>query len=81
MAVSSTKEALNGVRDTLTTAQLGFNDFLHGKSQAQKMAGLRNAIVWGRTVTQSLHHIKTFEREKYEKWYQPWKFKLENNLT
>ena len=78
MPISSTKEALAGVRSTLATARLGLSDFTRGKSEVQRMAGLRNTIVWGRAVTQSLHHLKTFEGTKYETWYEPWRHRLES---
>ena len=52
-------------------AALGLEDFQQGTTPARRLAGIRNAVVWGRAVTNVLEHIRTFERDAFNAWYAP----------
>jgi hypothetical protein len=50
-------------------ARLGLEDFLRGDRPKRRAAGLRNVIVWGRSVTFVLQNIRTFKRDTFDSWY------------
>jgi hypothetical protein len=77
MPHSSLEEALKGATDTLRMAQVALEDFRYGTTQSRRTAGLMNTIVWARNVTQSLHQIRTFKRDQYNEWYEPFHAELE----
>jgi hypothetical protein len=63
----------------LDTARVGLDDFIHAATPARRLAGLRNAVVWGRAVTNVLQNIKTFDRERFARWYEPRQAVLREN--
>jgi hypothetical protein len=56
---------------TLDTARIGLEDFLHGQTPGRRLAGLRNVVVFGRAVTNVLQNIRTLDRERFDRWYEP----------
>lgn len=71
MAYASVSEVLSSARSTLETAQLGLDSFLHGNTEAHRTAGLRNAIVFGRAVTNVLQNLRSvLEKVSFDSWYE-----------
>lgn len=66
----STQKILNEADDTLFTARLGLEN-LQGSEPKKNMAGLRNAIVFGRAVTNVLQNLRSTEGKEFDIWYQP----------
>ncbi len=72
MGYTSANEVLTEARMTLETARLGLDDFLHGVTEARRTAGLRNVIVWGRSVTNVLQNLRTIiGKQAFDSWYEP----------
>ena len=72
MGYTSANEVLTEARRTLETARLGLDDFLRGDTEARRTAGLRNVIVWGRSVTNVLQNLRTvIEKQAFDSWYEP----------
>lgn len=58
------------VDDTLKTARLGFGD-LTGGEQSRRMSGLRNLVVFGRSVTFTLQTLRgVISRAEFDAWYE-----------
>jgi hypothetical protein len=64
------EEVLARANDTLFTAQLGF-EHVKGQDPRARLAGLRNVVVFGRSVTNVLQNLRSIE-PKFEEWYQPY---------
>lgn len=80
MGHDSLASVLREAQTTLETAELGLEDFLQGNRPARRIAGLRNAIVFGRAVTNVLQNIKTFERDNFDQWYAPHQREMRENV-
>lgn len=76
---SSVTSVLDEARATLDAAMVGLDDFIHGATPARRVAGLRNAVVWGRAVTNVLQNVRTFERQRFDSWYEPRQAALRDN--
>lgn len=63
----ATKEILNRAEEILRTAELGMSDMGGNRSQ-RRLSGLRNVIVFGRSVTWVLQNLKG-KQEGFEDWY------------
>lgn len=59
---------LRRVEETLLTARHGLED-LTGPNRNRRMSGLRNLIVFGRSVTWVLQNLKTPVGPAFETWY------------
>ncbi len=57
-------------RETLDTAALGLHDF-EGADPARRMVGLRNLVVFGRSVTFVLQTLRRVDRVRFDAWYAP----------
>ncbi|MDJ0951653.1 MAG: hypothetical protein QNJ94_22310 [Alphaproteobacteria bacterium] len=66
----TTESILKEAEDTLYTAELGLK-LVKGKNPKQRMAGLRNLVVFGRAVTNVLQNLRSTEGDAFDKWYQP----------
>jgi hypothetical protein len=68
-------EVLRRAQDTLFTAQLGLE---HVKSQnpRARLAGLRNVVVFGRSVTNVLQNLRSLKQD-FDDWYQPYVKEME----
>jgi hypothetical protein len=64
----STISVLTRADDILSTAKLGFED-LQSKNKARRYSGLRNLIVFGRSVTFVLQNLSSIE-PGFEEWYE-----------
>ena len=66
----STSSVLQRTEETLYTAMLGLKA-LESSDPRERMAGLRNLIVFGRAVTNVLQNLRSIEPE-FESWYSPY---------
>ncbi len=60
MALRTAEQILKEAEDTLYTAELGLC-LMKGRNPKQRMAGLRNLVVFGRAVTNVLQNLRTTE--------------------
>lgn len=67
-AKSEIEAVLRRVEETLLTAHHGLDD-LKGPNRTRRMTGLRNLIVFGRSVTWVLQNLKTPVGPAFEAWY------------
>lgn len=68
--MSETPESvINNANETLRTAKLGLKDFL-GEDPSHRIAGFRNAVVFGRAVTNVLEHLRS-KVDDFDDWYKP----------
>lgn len=61
---------LKQVRDTLETAKQGYADYV-GYDGSRKLAGLRNFVVFGRSVSFALQNLRTPCGDRFDQWYAP----------
>ena len=65
--------------ETLQTAKFGYEDL---KDKRRRMSGLRNLIVFGRSVTFVLQNLKTpVGAETFDRWYKPIQEKLKSDVV
>ena len=64
----SRRNVLQSARDTLRTAELGLRDLQSGPAD-RRLAGLRNAVVFGRAVTNVLENLRSRHAE-FDSWYK-----------
>ncbi len=64
--------------ETLQTAKHGYEDLI-GKNKNRKFSGLRNLIVFGRSVTWVLQNLRSVIKEEFEHWYEPEQEKMKND--
>lgn len=69
---------LNRVDETLKTAQHGLDDLINGNRE-RRMTGLRNLIVFGRSVTFVLQNLRSVIPGEFDNWYEPVQKTLEND--
>jgi len=82
MGYTSANEVLTEARMTLETARLGLDDFLHGDTEARRTAGLRNVIVWGRSVTNVLQNLRSvIGKQAFNSWYEPKQIEMQADQT
>ena len=65
----TTADILRDAQDTLRTAEQGLSDLVTGPPE-RRLAGLRNAIVFGRAVTNVLENLRGVE-PAFDAWYGP----------
>ena len=70
MVAKTTAGVLANAEQTLATAKLGLR-LLKTGTPDQRMAGLRNVVVFGRAVTNVLQNLRSPE-PTFEQWYAPW---------
>lgn len=69
--MSEVEATLRNAEDMLATARCGFED-LAAEDKSRRMIGLRNIIVFGRTVTFVLQNLRSKMIEKeFDAWYTP----------
>ncbi|MFC2970216.1 hypothetical protein [Acidimangrovimonas pyrenivorans] len=69
MSTDETKDVLRRAEETLMTAEFGLTD-LSSKDKRRRMVGLRNVIVFGRSVTFVLQNLRGKEA-RFDAWYEP----------
>lgn len=62
------RKIMKNVDDTLETAEFGLRLVLN-KDPRFKLPGLRNVVVFGRAVTNTLQNLRSVRRD-FDKWYQ-----------
>ena len=68
--MKTTASILGEAENTLFTASLGLK-LLQGTNPHERLAGLRNLIVFGRAITNVLQNLRGTEGHKFDEWYQP----------
>ena len=69
--MSTIEQILQRTEDTLSTAKHGYQDLVSG-DKARRFTGLRNLIVFGRSVTFVLQNLRsTVGKERFDTWYEP----------
>ncbi|MDF3115819.1 hypothetical protein KPA94_20545 [Burkholderia semiarida] len=62
---------LKQTEDTLVTARYGYSDLI-GDDQARRMVGLRNFVVFGRSVSYALQNLRgVVGKTEFDEWYLP----------
>lgn len=64
------KETLARVAETLQTAEFGLR-MLRSDDPTVRRTGLRNLIVFGRAVTNTLQGLRSHTLD-FDSWYKPW---------
>jgi hypothetical protein len=67
----SKDDILQAVTETLRTAERGLSDFLDTGDPNGRLPGLRNLIVFGRSVTNVLQNLRTPVGPAFDEWYSP----------
>ncbi|WP_122771480.1 hypothetical protein [Pseudomonas viridiflava] len=71
MDIEEVRQALVRTDQTLSTAHFGLNILKSGPPE-QKSAGLRNVLVFGRSVTFVIQNLKTIVgNDVFDTWYRP----------
>lgn len=63
------EQVLANAAGTLKTAQIGLKDFM-GSDPSRRLSGFRNAVVFGRAVTNVLEHLRG-KVPDFDEWYKP----------
>jgi hypothetical protein len=71
----TTSSILEKTQDTLNTAKLGLR-LLGSANPHERMAGLRNLVVFGRAVTNVLQNLRSTE-PTFDSWYERYKSEME----
>lgn len=67
--------------ETLQTARFGYEDLTSG-NRSRRFSGIRNLVVFGRSVTFVIQNLKTPVREeKFQEWYNPIQEKMKENVV
>lgn len=68
---ATAREVLNQTKETLETARLAYGDIV-GTDYSRKMPGIRNFVVFGRSVTYALQNMRSVVgKEAFDEWYLP----------
>jgi hypothetical protein len=73
------KVILQRAEETLQTARYGFEDLI-GSNRERMFSGLRNLIVFGRSVTLVLQNLRSVIKDDFDRWYEPEQEKMRNDL-
>lgn len=68
------EQVISQAQETLKTAKRGYKDFV-GDDPERRLPGLRNAIVFGRAVTNVIENLRGRVPD-FDLWYKPWSRKL-----
>ena len=68
--MKTTLSIIEEANNTLFTAYLGLK-LLKGSDPKERIAGLRNLIVFGRAITNVIQNLRKTEGQKFDDWYQP----------
>lgn len=55
----------------LALAQMGLKDLIESNDVQRQVAGIYHVCTYGRAVTNVLAHIRTFDRDGFDAWWQP----------
>jgi hypothetical protein len=76
-AERTSKEILEDTLRTLKTAEAGYRTLAYG-SPKDKVSGLMNLVVFGRSVTNVLQNLRATE-PKFDTWYKPYVDEMAKN--
>jgi hypothetical protein len=66
--------------ETLQTARFGYDDLTSG-NRSRRFSGIRNLVVFGRSVTFVLQNLKTpVGEEAFNAWYEPLQEKMKSDV-
>lgn len=75
--IKTTSSILEKAEETLYTAEMGLKS-LDSANPQEKMAGLRNLVVFGRAVTNVLQNLRSTE-QNFDSWYEVYKLEMESD--
>jgi hypothetical protein len=67
---TSIAEVIRKTREVLATARIGLQD-MTSADPARRAAGMHNAVIFGRSVTNVLENIRTINRAGFNEWWDP----------
>lgn len=68
--IKDIESIIRRAEENLETAKHGFDD-LTSSNKTRRFVGLRNLIVFGRTVTFVLQNLRSIIKEDFDSWYKP----------
>lgn len=75
-------QMIQQIEMTLNTMKMGIDLYKNSRNdQLKRDAGIRDAVVFGRAVTNSLQKLRGTElgKDEFDDWYKPWQTKLEED--
>lgn len=79
--MATVEQILQSTEDTLVTAKYGYQDLL-SRNRSKKLAGFRNLVVFGRSVTFMLQGLKeAVGSERFDNWYAPQQAQMKSDLV
>lgn len=77
---TSKSELIGNINETLEVVKLGINLYKNG-TPAEKKAGIRNVVVFGRAVTNSIQKYKGLvDSKEFDIWYIQWQNLMKQDL-
>lgn len=64
-------QVLNRANTHLRMVKQGLRD-MADPDQDRVLLGFFGIVVFGRSVTLALQHLRTFDRQAFDEWYEPW---------
>ena len=78
--MATIEQVLQRTEDTLATAKHGYQDLISGE-RSRRFSGLRNLIVFGRSVTFVLQNLRSsVGKERFDSWYEPQQEMMKSDL-
>jgi hypothetical protein len=79
--MATIEQVLQRTEDTLATAKYGYQDLISGE-RSRRFSGLRNLIVFGRSVTFVLQNLRSsVGKERFDSWYEPQQEMMKSDLV
>jgi len=79
--MATIEQILQRTEDTLTTAKHGYEDLV-SVDRTRRFTGLRNLIVFGRSVTFVLQNLRsTVGKKRFDDWYEPQQELMKSDLV
>ncbi|MCC4516980.1 hypothetical protein [Limosilactobacillus reuteri] len=75
-------QMIQQIEMTLNTMKMGIDLYKNSRNdQLKRDAGIRDAVVFGRAVTNSLQKLRGTElgKDEFDDWYKPWQTKLKED--
>src|SRR5437016_5325111 len=71
-------DIVRAAEEMLATAKRGLTD-LNGIEPERKFVGLQNLAVFGRAVTNVLQNLRAIDRERFDRWYEPYRKQMQDD--
>jgi hypothetical protein len=78
MAARTPEEVIQRAEENLHTARLGLDDLKEG-SGPRKSSGLKNVVIWGRSITNVLQKLRGFPNLAFDEWYARYEDEMAND--